>query len=354
MTEQQRKAVVIGAGGFVGQELLRLLALHPHFELAAAYSSTYAGASVAEVQPQLEGFCEVTYTTFTGWNEQIFGEPGVTVFLAMAHGRSMKTTPQLVRQADASDLQIVDLSGDFRLTDPSGYERFYGGVHPAPELLERFVYGLPELCRDQITGARFVANPGCFATAASLAVLGAARAGWPLAAIAIDGMTGSSGAGVAFRPTTHHPLRMNNCQPYKPLQHQHLPEIEQVYAAAAHKAAPVISFVPIMAPMVRGIVVSAHHVLMSGTTQEQAAESYQQTFAAAPFVKIVASPPGVTQVWGSNRCHLCVTAEQKIVVVTVAIDNLIKGAAGQAIQNANLMNGWEETTGLLTPMPRPV
>ncbi len=349
-----REVAILGAGGYVGGELLRLVLTHPHLRLAAALSDSHAGRPIGEVHPGLAPHTDLVFTSAASWPSQGLRDGAWTVLAALDHGVSLERLPALLDRVAGADLQMVDMSGDFRLRDPAAYERFYGRPHTAVDRLEEFVYGLPELNREAIRSARRVANPGCFATAVSLALLPAAAAGWPLRGVAVDGMTGSSGAGVGPRPTTHHPRRANNLQAYRPLGHQHLPEIRQSWAAAGGDDAIDISFVPHMAPMVRGIVVSAHILLVRPVGEAEVRERYDAFYADAPFVRMTPDPPGVVDVWGSNRCDLCVTARGAVVSVCGAIDNLVKGAAGQALQNINLMNGWEETAGLLTPMPTPL
>jgi N-acetyl-gamma-glutamyl-phosphate reductase len=240
------------------------------------------------------------------------------------------------------------------LRDPEQYRRYYGNEHAAPELLDGFVYGLPELHRTAIANADRVANPGCFATAINLALIPAAACGWPVHCMAVDGMTGSSGAGAQPSPTTHHPYRAHNIEAYRPLDHQHLPEILQAWRAAGGGAETPLSFVPHRTPLVRGIAVSAH-IFFDGTVDaDEVFERYRTFYADAPFVRVISKPPAVVDVWGSNRCDLSVATSGRIVSVCTAIDNLVKGAAGQAVQNANLMNEWDETAGLLTPMPTPI
>jgi N-acetyl-gamma-glutamyl-phosphate reductase len=354
MATEKRNAVVIGAGGFVGGELLRLVLGHPQLELRAALSDSHAGRAIGDAHPQLAPFTELAFQAITGWSARDLSSGPWTVFSALDHGLSMERLPLLLDEAAELDLQLVDLSGDFRLHDPDAYERAYGRRHAARDLLADFVYGLPELHADDIRLANRIANPGCFATAASLALLPAAAAGWRFHGVALDGMTGSSGAGVGPRPTTHHPNRANNLQAYKPLCHQHLPEIQQAWTAAGGDAGTEVSFVPHMAPMVRGIAISAHLILAGPVPESEVLRQYRSFYSDSPFVRLTDVPPGVVDVWGSNRCHLCVTTQGAVVSVCGVLDNLIKGAAGQAIQNVNLMSGWPETAGLLTPVPRPV
>jgi len=349
-----RNTVVFGAGGFVGAELLRLIACHPDLELAAAVSDSHAGRAVSEVHPQLAGWTGIHFTASGDWALDQLEKGSWTVFSALGHGATMERLPAVLELAEGNDVQVIDLSGDFRLRDPEQYQRYYGNEHTAPELLDGFVYGLPELHREAIVDADRVANPGCFATAVSLALIPAAASPWPVVCMAVDGMTGSSGAGVQLRPTTHHPHRAHNIEAYRPLDHQHIPEVLQAWRAAGGGAETPLSFVPHRTPLVRGIAVSAHLFLDLEVKADEVFEHYSAFYADAPFVRVISKPPAVVDVWGSNRCDLSVTASGRMVSVCTAIDNLVKGAAGQAVQNANLMNGLGETTGLLTPMPTPV
>ncbi|MBW2458278.1 MAG: N-acetyl-gamma-glutamyl-phosphate reductase, partial [Deltaproteobacteria bacterium] len=203
-------------------------------------------------------------------------------------------------------------------------------------------------------GADMVACPGCFATAAQLSLLPLASFDPAIEFVAVDGKTGSSGAGVSPRETTHHPRRMNNFRAYKPLAHQHLPEIREGWQRAGGASDTPISFVPQMAPMVRGIFISSHLFASAPTMAGAVAERYAAFYDGSPFVRIVAGSPAVAEVWGTNRCDIATHADGRMIVVTAAIDNLIKGAAGQAVQCLNLMCGWSETTGLVTPPPSPV
>jgi len=351
---ETRRAVVLGAGGYVGAELLRLVATHPCLELAAALSTTHAGRSVGEVHPQLEPWTDLAFEHPGAFSWDVLVSGSWTVLAALGQGESAASLPGLLDRVADWDVQVLDLSGDFRLADASEYERFYGRPHPAPERLGQAVYGLPEVLRDRIAGARWVANPGCFATAAALALAPAAGAGWPLSTVAITGMTGSSGAGAEPRPSTHHPRRASNLEAYRMLDHQHVPEIRAAWQAAGGASSVQIGFVPHRAPVVRGIYVTALLFASQPVGVDQAVRRYQAYFGDAPFVRQIDRPPALAEVWGSNRCDLHVTARDGVVAVSAALDNLVKGAAGQAIQNVNLMNHWEETLGLRHPAPAPV
>lgn len=351
---EKRGAIVWGAGGFVGGELLRLLVGHPHFELRAALSRTLAGKRIGGVLPNLAPFTSLAFADPDRFDWDELRSGGWTVFAALAHGESMKALPPLLKQFEGADVNVVDLSGDFRLRDPAAYAAHYGREHTAEEFLGRFAYGLPEIHRERIRGARCVANPGCLATGAQMAIAPAAAGGEKIRSIAIDGKTGSSGAGSTPRETTHHPNRMNNFRAYRPLVHQHLPEIVGGWAAAGGSPETEIAFVPQMAPMVRGIFTTAYLFAERPLSPETVAGWYERYYSGAAFVRLVDESPSVAEVWGTNRCDLSITCRGRTIVICTAIDNLVKGASGQAIQNANLMNGWEETAGLLTPAPAPV
>ena len=348
------RAFIWGAGGFVGGDLLRLVSGHPNFELAGALSATHAGKPIGEVHPSLAGWTDLSFSAPNDWDWSVLKDGRWTVFAALAHAETMLALPPLLERFDDADVRWVDLSGDFRLKSGADYAKYYGRAHAAPGLLHRFVYGLPELNRDRIKGVRYVANPGCFATGAQLAILPVGAAKVAITAMAIDGKTGSSGAGVTPRDTTHHPNRANNFRAYKVLEHQHTPEILRGFQAAGGSESVEVSFAPQMAPMVRGIFTTAHIFLKEETSRDAVLGWYERFYDGHPFVRLVDDSPAVADVWGTNRCDLSVTVQGRRVVVCTAIDNLVKGAGGQAVQIANLMLSWPETTGLTTPAPFPV
>ena len=348
------QAMILGAGGFVGRELLRLLAVHPHFELAAALSESQAGKKIADVYSEVGGWTEASFLSPASFDWSRFEEGQWTLFSALAHGHTMEFLPSALSHLEESGIRVVDLSGDFRLQCPKTYEQYYGKEHSRTDWLERFTYGLPEFHREEIQSTRFVANPGCFATAAQLALLPLASFEKQPRFVAIDGKTGSSGAGIRPRPTTHHPLRANNFQAYKPLDHQNFPEICQGWSQVGGSVQTEISFVPQMTPLVRGIFVTLHAFYDDPVEQQGLVEWFQEVYAGAPFVRLLSESPAVADVWGTNRCDLSIHSRGSCVVICGAIDNLVKGAAGQAIQNANLMSGWSEEAGLQMPPPRPI
>jgi N-acetyl-gamma-glutamyl-phosphate/LysW-gamma-L-alpha-aminoadipyl-6-phosphate reductase len=277
------------------------------------------------------------------------------VLLGLPHTVAAAKVPEL---AAVPGLKIVDMSGDFRLKDVASYERWYRHTHPCPERLADFVYGLPELNREAIRAARFVASPGCFATTVELALLPLAKAGLLEGVVHVLGITGSSGSGVAPSAGTHHPVRAGNLKTYKPLEHQHVPEIHEALAAAGARDLA-IRFVPVSAPLTRGILATAFVELPEAWTQERLEALYRETFAGEPFVRVPRRRlPEVAAVSGSNHAEVGVAvgparAGFRTVTLFGATDNLVKGGAGQAIQNMNLLLGLDEEASLADPGPWP-
>jgi N-acetyl-gamma-glutamyl-phosphate/LysW-gamma-L-alpha-aminoadipyl-6-phosphate reductase len=275
------------------------------------------------------------------------------VLLGLPHRVSAVQAPKLV---DAG-VRVVDLSGDFRLKSAASYERYYGGPHPSPSLLGTFVYGLPEQNRDAIRKARWVASPGCFATTIELGLLPLARAGLLPPEVETVGITGSSGSGVAPSAGTHHPVRAGNLRTYKPLSHQHVPEIEETLAAAGGTTS--IRFVPVSAPLVRGIFATSFVRVPESTTLEQVRALYADAYASEPFVRVpVKRLPEVVAVAGSNFAEIGFelgppTGGTRVLTVFSVADNLVKGGAGQAIQSMNLMLGLDERLTLEDTGPWP-
>jgi N-acetyl-gamma-glutamyl-phosphate/LysW-gamma-L-alpha-aminoadipyl-6-phosphate reductase len=277
------------------------------------------------------------------------------VLLGLPHTVAAAKVPEL---AAVPGLKIVDMSGDFRLKDVAAYERWYKHVHPCPERLPDFVYGLPELNRALIRKARFVASPGCFATTIELALLPLAKAGLLEGVVHVQGITGSSGSGVAPSAGTHHPVRAGNLRTYKPLEHQHVPEIVETLAAAGARDLA-LRFVPISAPLSRGIFATAFLELPEEWTQARLDALYRDAYAGEPFVRVPRKRlPEVAAVSGSNFAEVGVAAGapragRRTVTLFGATDNLVKGGAGQAIENMNLMLGLDEKASLADPGPWP-
>jgi LysW-gamma-L-alpha-aminoadipyl-6-phosphate/LysW-L-glutamyl-5-phosphate reductase len=346
------KAAVIGGSGYGGAEMIRRLLVHPDVELVRVASIDFVGEPLSAANPALEGLTELRFEKITP-AEAAQGMD--VVLLGLPHTVTAEKVPEI---AAVPGVKVVDMSGDFRLKSVESYERWYKHRHPCPERLADFVYGLPELNREAIRTARFVASPGCFATTMELALLPLAKAGLLAGVVHVQGITGSSGSGVAPSAGTHHPIRANNLRTYKPLEHQHVPEVtETLTAAGATDLA--IRFVPVSAPLGRGILVTAFVELAEEWTQEKLDGLYRETFAGEPFVRIPRKRlPEVAAVSGSNYAEVGVTAGpahagKRTVTLFGATDNLVKGGAGQAIQNMNLVLGLDEKRSLEDPGPWP-
>ncbi len=346
------RAAVIGGSGYGGAELIRRLLVHPDVELVRVASVDFVGEPLSAADPALEGQTDLV---FEGIPAAEAARGVDVVLLGLPHTVAAAKVPEL---AAHPGLKVVDMSGDFRLRDAAEYERWYRHVHPCPERLAEFVYGLPELNRSAIREARFVASPGCFATTIELALLPLARAGLLEGVIHVQGITGSSGSGVAPSTGTHHPVRAGNLRTYKPLQHQHVPEIVQtLHAAGARDLA--LRFVPVSAPLGRGIFATAFVELPEEWTEERLLALYRDAYAGEPFVRVPRSRlPEVAAVSGSNHAEVGIAAGparagRRTVTVFGATDNLVKGGAGQAIENMNLMLGLDERASLADPGPWP-
>lgn len=342
------KAAVIGGSGYGGAELIRRLLQHPDVELVRVASVDYIGEPLSAVHPNLEGQCDLT---FEGLSPEEAAKGMDVVILGLPHKVSAQQAPAIF----ATGARIVDLSGDFRLHDAATYKRYYGADHPCPDKLDgTFVYGLPELNREAIRRARYVASPGCFATAIELALLPLAKKGWLKGAVEIVGITGSSGSGIAPQAGTHHPVRTNNLKTYKPLDHQHIPEIREVLEAAGAMDVT-LRFCPVSAPLSRGIFATSFAHVDASISEEAIRAAYAEAFATEPFVRIPKKRlPEVVAVKGTNYVEVGVvpgdTSDGKrLVACFSALDNLIKGGAGQAIQSMNLMLGLDERTTLGDP-----
>ncbi len=336
------KAAIVGASGYLGAELLRLLASHPELEVAAAQADSSAGATIGELFPGLDGSYGGLTTTPT--NPAALAGCDVA-FVAVPSGRSQDLVPDLVEVVPL----VVDLGADFRLKDPAAYERWYGFTHAAPELLATAVYGLPELNRADLVGARLIAAPGCYVTAAALALAPLVAAGVvePRGLI-VDAASGTSGAGRQPSAATHHATVNENFVAYGLVNHRHTPEMEQVLGGE-------VLFTPHLAPMTRGILATCYAVPTEPTSTEALLEVLRSRYRGEPFVEVVPHPPSTRETYASNVAKLTARADPRTgrVLVLAAIDNLTKGGAGQAIQAANLALGLDETAGLprmaLTP-----
>ena len=326
---------IVGASGFTGAELLRLCAGHPELEVAVAGADTQAGQPVAALYPSLAA-------AYGGLEFQKAGPDDLrgldVVFLALPHGESQQLVPELVDRVGT----IVDLSADFRLVDPDAYPRWYGHEHQAPELLGRFVYGIPELFGEELPGARLVAAPGCYPTAAALALTPLARAGLiETTGVVVDAASGVSGAGRKLAATTHFNTVDEDFTAYGLLTHRHTPEMEQAIGAE-------ILFTPHLAPMNRGILATCYARPAGHVEQADVLGALAEAYAERPFVLVSEASPSTKATLGSNCAHVTARLDERTgwVVALCALDNLGKGASGQAVQCTNLALGLPETAGL--------
>lgn len=343
------KAAIIGGSGYGAGEMLRRLLIHPEVEVARIASIDHVGKPVWHAHPHLTGLTDLVFEDLAPKD----AAAGCDVaLLALPHKVTAAKVPELI----ALGVKIVDMSGDFRLTDAGEYQTFYGNAHPHPELLGSFVYGLPELNREAIRASSRVASPGCFATTIELALLPLARAGLLGGRTAhVVGITGSSGSGAAAQEGTHHPVRAVNLKTYKPLVHQHTPEIVQTLAAAGAPGVE-LRFTPVSAPLSRGIFVTVYLELPADAVDSaRLAKLYDDAYRGEPFVRRPTTRlPEVAAVSGSNYAEVGFTVGEpaggtRTVVCFAALDNLIKGGAGQAIQNMNLVLGLDEKLSLQDP-----
>lgn len=335
------KVAIFGGSGYAGLELLRLCAAHPDLEVTSVAGQSSAGRRVSELNPSLSA-------AYDGLVVEPLG-PGAAigcdlVFSALPHGESQRLVPDLL---EAGSL-VVDLAADFRLKDPSLYPTWYGQPHGVPDLLTASVLGIPELFREDIRGSRLVAAAGCYVTAAALALAPFVRAGAAQpTGIVVDAASGVSGAGRAPTDVTHFGSVDENFTAYGLLNHRHTPEIEQALGEGAQ-----VLFTPHLAPMTRGILATCYaRPTLAGPTDTAAAlELLHRVYDAEPFVQVVDGSPQTKHTRGSNSAHVTVRVDDRTgwLVAICALDNLVKGAAGQAIQCANLALGLEETTGLST------
>ncbi len=341
MAERGLKVVVLGAAGYVGGELLRLLLRHPAVAEVRGASKSHAGRAFADAHPALR---HAAPGTFDEPDPAAAGAFADAVFLALPHGESQKLVTTVLREKP--DL-LVDLAADFRVRDLDLFEAFYG-EHREPSLPATFTYGLADTLGRSLEGVRRIAAPGCFATAALLALWPFAQKGGFARPPILFAATGSSGSGVSPKRTTHHPVRAHNLFAYSLTGHRHEAEIIDRLRDWTGDAAAGATLIPHSAPIVRGI-----HLTLSGTPAEPVADPLdllRKTYAGRPFIRILTDPPELSAVVGTNFAHLHAAARKDgSVVVTVAIDNLVKGAAGQAVQAMNLALGLEETAGLTFP-----
>ena len=332
----EKRVGIVGASGYTGAELLRLCAGHPAFEVVVATGDTQAGTRAADLYPGLAAaypdlvFEAYEPTAFDGLD---------LAFLALPHGASQDVVPDLRKRVGA----VVDLAADFRLKDPSLYPTWYRAEHTAPELLGEFAFGLPELFRDDLRGAELVAAAGCYVTAAALALAPLVRAGViETGGIIVDAASGTSGAGRVPKPNLHFATVNEDFTAYGLLDHRHTPEIEQ-----ASGAGPIL-FTPHLAPMTRGILATCYARPTAAGAGVDPLAVLRDFYADEPFVVVDDRSPSTKATYGSNTAHLTARLDPRTgwVLVLCALDNLVKGASGQAVQCANLALGLDETAGL--------
>ena len=328
---------IIGASGYTGAELLRLLAAHPSLEVVYATGDSQAGSLAASVYPSLAAaFPSLVFAEY----DTIEAAKCDVVFLGLPHEASLALVPQLLDRVRL----VVDLSAAYRLKDAAEYPQWYGFSHDQPEVLARAVYGLPELYRAELAGAQLVATPGCYVTAASLALTPLVRAGLiETTGVIVDAASGVSGAGRVPKSNTHFNTVNEDFTAYGLLDHRHTPEIEQVTGAQ-------VLFTPHLAPMNRGILATCYAKPANGTnpTTQSLLAALAKAYAKEPFVVVRPTPPSTKATLGSNSAHLTARYDERTntVMVICAIDNLTKGASGGAVQAANVALGLPETAGL--------
>ncbi len=334
----KKRVAILGGSGYGGSELLRILLFHPNVEVALVTAHEHAGKLVSQVHKNLLGLTDLEF-------QRVPDDLGTMVdidlaFFALPHGQAMDLIPKL-----PDPVKIIDLSGDFRLDDAASFETHYGFPHTAPDLQSEFTYGLTETNRDSIRAAKYIANPGCFATATLLALTPLVRSGLLSGKIIVDAKTGSSGSGIKPAANTHHPQRTNSFYAYKPFVHQHVPEIEQHLAEVGSFDSELV-FMTHSLPVSRGIFASCYVETTVNMTNEDVRNVLSSFYGDSFFVRLVDGSPDINWVKNTNFCDIGAFSNGKQIVIFSAIDNLVKGAAGQAVQNMNLMFGIDETTGL--------
>lgn len=334
---------IAGATGYIGSEVMRLLSTHPEIEIAWVTSESRAGQKVWDEFPNLLGFVRDEFRTY---EHALLADVDAAI-LCLPHGGAMETIKAAIDKYPKA--KLVDASGDFRSPALDKWEQFYKTKHTAREYQSRFVYGAPEYNREKIKAAQYVANPGCFATSINLLLAPFARHGELVGEICLTGITGSSGSGNKPAQTTHHPERAQNVRAYKVLEHQHMVECVPFLEALHEKNDFDLFFVPQSGPFVRGIFTTAFIPLNNQKSLATVNEMVRKAYIDEPFIHIVEGTPEMRLVQGTNNAHITYRAQGDMLVGMCAIDNLVKGGAGQAVQNLNLILGLDESTGLRNP-----
>ena len=344
-------AVVLGATGYVGGEILRLLGTHPRFRLAAAVSNSRSGDTIGSVFPNLHGtYADMSFAAAEDWLTTIDKGSDLALFSAAPHGASAPVIASALEGAADRDINVhvVDSSADFRYAIASEFEAVYGIPHPAPALLAEFSCAVPE--HAPVAETPHIGHPGCFATAVLLASVPLVASNLVTDELFVSGITGSTGSGRSPQAGTHHPERHSNLYAYKPLIHRHVPEIEASIEKACQKNATV-HFVPHSGPFARGIYVTLQAKMKSPTSADEVRDSFRSFYADSEFVHVVDGTPRLKDVVACNDARIGVSCEGETVVVMSTIDNLVKGAAGGAMQWMNRLWSLPETSGLTAPSP---
>ena len=349
------KIGVVGASGYVGGELLRLLVMHPKIEFSMVTSRQYAGEYVHRVHPSLKGFTELMFSPV---DVDKLASSCDLIFTSVPHGKAV----EIVKKLYDAGVKVIDLSADYRLKNPKAYVEYYGWEHPHPELLVKSAYGIPELHRDEIKNSQLVSCPGCMAVTSVLAIAPLVKNSLiDLDHIIVDSKIGSSGAGGKPSAGTHHAMRYGVVRPYKPVKHRHTAEIEQEIGAIAQREVR-ISMSPHAVNIVRGILCTNHTFLKRQTTVQELWKIYRAMYKGEPFIRFIRDTKGLYKypdpkfVVGSNFCDIGFDVDEKNsrLVALSASDNLMKGAAGSAVQCMNVMHGFDETDGLRYTPVNPV
>lgn len=342
----KHKIGVVGATGYAGAELVRLLIHHPEVDLEVITSRSHAGELFSSVHPQFEGLVDTTLQPTKALKNYDLD----LVFLALPHGVSMK----FMNEYDTDDFRVIDLSGDFRLISADSYEKWYKMEHVSPSLIDEAAFGIPEFFRDDIRNADLVSNPGCYPSSAIFALA-------PLLAndliepkgITVDAKSGVTGSGASASKKTHFPEVFGNFSAYGLGNHRHTPEMEQALQRATRSERPQILFTPHLLPIDRGILATVYATPKKNINKNMLQETVARFYNKEHFIRTVGKPPKVKHVRGSNYCDLFVTYDERTnkIIAVSTIDNLMKGAAGQAVQNMNIMLGLIERSGLeITPL----
>jgi N-acetyl-gamma-glutamyl-phosphate reductase common form len=340
--------IVLGGTGYVAGELLRLLAGHPHLQVTGVMSESQAGKTIESVFPNLHtSFGDLCFSSKEATLD-LLDSGKMALFSAAPHGVSAALVGSFISAASTSgcDLTVVDVSADFRYAKADDFTAVYGQPHGAPELLNQFASALPEHLAT--TDRPHIGHPGCFATALLIASVPLMKLGIASNDLYASGITGSTGSGNTPIPGTHHPERQSNLFAYKPLAHRHAPEVQGICESVTG-VRPALHFVPHSGPFARGIHLTLQASLQQKLDADEIRNQFRLFYADSPFVQVRDTPPRIKDIVGSNYCHVGVAADQDSVAVFVALDNLVKGAAGGAIQWMNRKLGWAETAGLESP-----